>query len=126
MHTLLRMIISQPQMLLAHASAYMALVQEQGNSALRQLYRQVCWLALSTASLAVSATLAGVALMLWCLAPQQAGFTAPWVLVAVPCVPLVTGLWAAFQASRFGPVPLCDALQQQLAADLSLFDASAP
>ena len=125
MNPLLRLFSSQPQLLLTHASGYVALVREEGERSVRLLCQRACWLALAYASLSVGATLTGVALMLVCAGPL-ANVISLWILVVVPTVPLMLGLWALLQANRIGPMPLWEALRKQLDIDQSLFAARTP
>jgi hypothetical protein len=125
MNRLLRLFTSQPQLLLNHATGYVALVREQGARSLTLLCKLAAWLALAYASFAISAGLAGVALMLWSTTSQD-HLRFSWLLLVVPCVPLVIGLWATLEARRIGPMPISVALRQQLAKDHSLFTASTP
>jgi len=118
-HPILRLVVAQPQLLAEHVSAYALLLAEEGSSAAARVHRQVGARLILIACVAVSAALAGVALMLW--ATLAAGSIAqPWVLVAVPVLPLLPGAWAwavAREVDSAGPFAL---LRGQLDADIAL------
>ena len=115
MNTLWHLAASRPQLLVAHAAGYLALVQEDGSRSLQQVVRRLLGLALAFGGFCVAAMLGGVALL---LAPD---LSAPaWLLVVVPLVPACAGLAGVWVVRRPGPLPLWVALRQQWAADRAL------
>ena len=115
-HPLLRLIATQPHLLVEHAEAYAELASEEiGKTASAWKWRVV----LSVAALfliGVAAILAGVALMLWAVIPST-DIQAPWALVAGPLVPAVVALGCLIKA-RQKPPSTFDVLKKQIRADL--------
>lgn len=95
----LRLAWQHPQWLAEHASAYVALAADEGSLAAARLLRQTRLQLLCGACIAVAATLAGVALMLWAALPALADDRV-WALAVVPLLPLIGAFWARRQAGR--------------------------
>jgi len=123
---LLHLLSAQPQLLVEHAQAYAELAVDEVGRTTTSWKRRTLLQAVALCSLLVAAVLAGVALMLWSVAPA-AQLHAPWILLATPMPPLVLALacgWAGLGRGRDSAWP---ALRQQLNADLALWrDASTP
>ncbi len=119
MQPLLRLIASQPDLLVEHARAYAELVSAQTGQALGAWRRQAVLGATGLCLLGVAAVLGGVALMLWAMLPAVPG-QATWALLAVPLPPLVAAL-ACLAAARHSPDGDAFALvREQVLADLAM------
>jgi cytochrome bd-type quinol oxidase subunit 2 len=112
---LLKLALREPSLLSEHASAYAQLLkQDAARWQSRQLARAV-YLAAAAAGLAIGATFAGVALMLYAVTDSD-----HWLLWIVPAVPLV-GAVAALLLARAAPPPMFARVQQQFAEDAQVF-----
>lgn len=117
-HPLVRLVATQPELLVEHAGAYAGLVGEElGKTAAAWKLRVVLNMA-ALCLLAVSAVLAGVALMLWATVPA-AQLQAPWALIAAPAIPALIAIGCAL-AGREKYVSAFADINQQLAADLAM------
>ena len=104
-HPLFRLVAAQPQLLAEHLSSYADLLAGEWTAGSGLLLRRLALQLVGLICLAVSGTLAGVALLLWLMLPH-AGVGLPWLLAAVPAAPAVLGLWAFLASAR---VPRRDA-----------------
>jgi hypothetical protein len=122
LHPLLRLALARPDLLADHASAYaeLALDNARDVAAAWQL-RLVGWVLLA-AGVLLCVTFAGVALMLY---GAVAAVTQPWLLWAVPLVPLLLALVGAWLARRPAAARGGVSVAQQFEADLSLLRARA-
>jgi len=122
----LKLVTGQPQLLAEHAEAYGELLQAEAAALSTAWRRQAVLGALAVASAAVAAVLAGVAVMLWAtMAPAQA--QAPWLLWAVPLLPLVAAGLCTLLARQHAPAVPFGVLRQQLRADWGLLrEAESP
>ena len=119
MHPLLQLLATRPQLLADHAEAYGALLSADISQASAAWQRRAGLNLVALCCLAVSATLFGVALMLWAVVPTTQ-INAAWVLVAVPLLPLVLSL-ACLIATRFNAgVGPFDNLRRQVKTDLAM------
>jgi hypothetical protein len=119
MHPLLRLVASQPQLLVDHAEAYAELVTVEVGAASAGWTRRVVLNAAGLCGLGVAAVLAGVAAMLWAALPGP-GMQAPWVLIVVPLLPLAGALGCLGRARAHGRGVAFDALRRQVQADLAM------
>jgi uncharacterized membrane protein YqjE len=121
----LKLVTGQPQLLAEHAEAYAELVQAEA-AALGSVWRRQAVLGLlAVANAAVAAVLAGVALMLWATtAPAQ--WQAPWLLLAVPLLPLAAALGCMLLARQNRAVAPFGSLREQLQADWGLLRTTEP
>lgn len=119
MHPLLRLVASQPQLLVDHAEAYAELVTVEISAASAGWTRRVALNAAGLCGLGVAAVLAGVACMLWAALPAS-GMQAPWALIVVPLLPLAVALGCLGLARSRGHGPAFDALRRQVQADLAM------
>ena len=119
---LLRLLAARPAWLLEHAQAYAGLALEQATLSSAAWQRRTTLQLLALASGLLSAGLAGVALMLWAMNPQATGERL-WLLVAVPLLPLVTGLALALAARGIAQPQGLQTLRQHWQADLDMLHA---
>jgi hypothetical protein len=117
LHPLLRLCVEQPELAAEHASAYAALLVEDGTAAALQLQRRVALQWVGGVCAAVATTLAGTALMLWAALPSLP-MPHPELLWAVPAVPLLLLGWV-IGVRRSADAPPFAALRQQVQADLA-------
>jgi hypothetical protein len=122
LHPLLRLALARPDLLADHAGAYaeLALDNARDVAAAWQL-RLVGWVLLAVGVL-LGITFAGVALMLH---GAFATVTQPWLLWAVPSMPLLVALVGAWLARRPTSARRGVSVAQQFEADLSLLRARA-
>lgn len=119
LQALVHLLATRPRWLAAHAEAYAELGLAEAAEAATAWQRSLWLWAVMLCALAVSATLAGVALLLWAVMPAVPAATA-WLLWATPLLPLVAVALAGAahrhnrQAGRFA------CLREQWQADRSL------
>ena len=121
----LELLAKRPQLLAAHASAWVDLLAAEGGAALADWLRGL-WLKLAAAlAAALGLGLAAVALMLWAVTPasqlQQPGVV--WVLLLVPMLPwaVAVACWIVGRRQTDGGSQVRFArLAQQWQADVML------
>jgi len=118
-HPLFRLIASEPQMVAEHLEAYSELVAEEFGAVAAQWKRRMALQALSAGCIVVAILLVGVSLMLWGVMPLDT-MNAPWVLIAVPAIPLVMALWAHFAAKAPTAEHGLKMIREQFAADAAM------
>ncbi|WP_342133645.1 hypothetical protein [Hydrogenophaga sp. OTU3427] len=93
---LVQLLAAHPAWLLAHAQGYADLALEQATLTSATWQRRVLLQLAALGCALLGAGLAGVAAMLWAIAPQATGERL-WVLLATPALPLVLALvlWLA-------------------------------
>ena len=117
-HPLLRLVATQPQLLLDHAEAYANLLSEEIGHLSGAWKRRALLHALALCSVVVATVLAGVALMLWAIVPF-AEMQAPWALVAAPLLPIAVAI-GCLAAARQPSNQAFDQLRKQLKADMGM------
>ena len=120
--TLLRLLAARPAWLLEHAQAYAGLALEQAALSSAAWQRRTTLQLLALASGLLGAGLAGVAVMLWAMIPQATGERL-WLLVAVPLLPLATGLALALAARGITQPQGLQTLKQHWQADIDVLHA---
>lgn len=125
MHPLFRLISTRPQLLADHAEAYAALVAAEVPRVSAAWKRRALLLALALVCLAVAAGLAGVAWMLWAVLPESQ-IRAPWVLLVVPAVPVLTAIACLLAARSTGEAGAFSELREQVKADIGMLREVAP
>lgn len=122
----LKLVTGQPQLLAEHAEAYAELLQAEAVALSTAWRRQAVLGALAVGNAAVGTVLAGVALMLWATTPP-AQWQAPWLLLAVPLLPLAAAVGCALLArQRTAAAAPFGSLRQQLRADWGLLRETEP
>ncbi len=119
LYTLLRLSLTQPQLLVEHADAYSELVSTEFRSACALWQRQLWLSALAIACLAVAAVLAGVAWMLWAVTPAE-NIRAPWALLGAPLLPCALALGCLIQVRSRSDGAAFEKLMEQLRADIAM------
>lgn len=124
-HPLLRLVATHPHLLADHAQAYGELIGDEIGKTATSLKQRAALTAAAIGLLVFGIGFAGVALLIWAAIPVSA-MPMPWVLIAVPAVPLLLGIVFLLYAQRT-PEAGFKNLKQQLAADMSLLrEATAP
>ena len=96
-HPLFRLLVSEPQMLADHVEAYAELVSEEVGAVAARMKRRMLLQAVSLVGIGLGLFFGVIALMLWAAVPE---LRAPWVLIAVPVVPLLVGIGCRFGANK--------------------------
>jgi len=118
-HPLIKMLVSRPEMLAEHVGAYAELAAAEASQAVDQTRNKVIVGAAAGLLALIGLVLAGVAGLL-CAALPMAAMPAPWLLVAVPALPLVAAI-AAVLWLRSRPASTSFALlREQMAHDSAL------
>lgn len=124
-HPLIRLMVSQPELLAEHLSAYAALVGSEVQDVKARLLKRLLLGAVALCCLGVAVVLTGVSLMLWAVTPvlTTGGI---WALILVPGLPAAGAVAAGMLARQ----PVVDTafttLQAQLDADARMLaDAGA-
>ena len=113
---LFRLATREPEILADHVEAYSELIAGELNTAATRGQRRAALGLLGYASFAVAGLLTAMALMLWAVIPVTT-MNEPWVLLIVPLVPAIVGLWALRSARTvMGQEPFVT-LRRQWAAD---------
>lgn len=118
-HPLIRLLATKPDLLADHLGGYAALVGAQASQAQTALISRAALLAAVAGCMALGLGLGGVALLLLAVVPLAA-MPLPWLLAAVPALPLLVAAacwWALQQRPQAWSM---DALRTQWAADAAL------
>ncbi len=117
LNVLLKLIVTQPQLLLTHAENYADLLTQVCRRSLMQWQRQWMLYALSVGFFVVGVACAAISLLLYSalpvLNPQSA-----WVLVVLPAVLLVISAVLFLMAKQSKVDPLLQDIQEQIALDI--------
>lgn len=117
-HPLLRLLVTEPQLLADHVEAYAVLVDEEIANVVSIWKRRVVLNVIAFGLLAVGLTLGGVALMFWAVLPTP-DIRSSWTLILVPSIPMAIALVCLLACRREMPRAFPDT-KQQLAADLMM------
>lgn len=118
MHPLLRLVATQPQLLVDHVEAYVDLVAEEIGHVSSAWKLRILLYAVALCGVVVATVLAGVALMLWAVVPFSE-MHAPWALVAAPLLPIAGAIWCLI-AARQEATDSFDNLRKQVKADIGM------
>ena len=122
MHFLLDLWLSRPQLLVAHAQAYGALVEEE----LDQVAAACRWWgllhAIATCCVTTAAVLYGVALMLW-LVLEANQMQTPWQMWIAPLLPLAVAIACLVAARLKKPLQSIARVREQINADIAMLRA---
>lgn len=119
LHPIFSTVVSRPDLVADHLSAYVALASEEAAATGRDLKVRALAFAVAGVFALVFVLLAGVAAMLGLLHGQF-----HWALVLVPGAALVVALVAALAGRRPAPGERFAELRRQLAADVGLLRTS--
>ncbi|MEO5797269.1 MAG: hypothetical protein ABIP34_20765 [Rhodoferax sp.] len=118
MHPLLRLIATQPQLLLDHAEAYADLLAEEIGHASSAWKLRTLLYAVALCCVVVATVLAGVALMLWAVVPFSE-MHAPWALVVAPLLPIAGAICCLLIAHKETNQGFSN-LRKQVKADMGM------
>jgi uncharacterized membrane protein YqjE len=113
---LFRLATREPEVLADHVEAYSELIAGELNTAATRWQRHAALRVLGYASFVVAGLLIAIALMLWAIVPVTT-MNEPWVLLVVPLVPAIVGLWASTSARTASGAENFLTLRRQWAAD---------
>jgi hypothetical protein len=116
---LLRLLASQPALLVDHAVAYAHLVEAEIDRVLTRSERRALWGAAELCNLTAAGVLAGVALMVASVSPQLSPLAVA-VLIGTPLLPLLLAAWLHWQLRRPVVEKPFDTLRNQWRADVQL------
>lgn len=123
MHPLFALLATRPQLLVEHALAYSALINQELGATYAAWRRQAVLRAVALGCAAVAWALGAVALMLWAVTPP-ALIQASWVLFAMPLLPLVVAAVCMVQARQSDAGHSFARLTQQIEDDLVMLRAA--
>lgn len=121
---LLRLAMTQPQVLAGHAQAYAELASAEFGEAATRLKRQALLTAAGLCGIAVAAVQGGVALMLWAVTPSPQ-IHAAWALLVAPLLPALAGLACLLAARQAARAESFAAVRRHLQADVDMLRESA-
>lgn len=117
-HPLFIALAQQPSLFAEHADAYADLALAEWQGVTGQLTsRALIWVLTAVLGL-VGLMLLGTALLLWAVVPM-ASMPMPWLLWAVPAVPLLGAGVSAWVAATRREAPAFEALRAQWAQDMA-------
>lgn len=123
MHFLLDLWLTRPQLLVDHAQAYGALVEEE----LGQVVAACRWWAtlhaIASCCLTTAAVLSGVALMVSVVLKANQWQT-PWLMWMVPLLPLALAIACLVVARRRKPLQSLARVREQINADVAMLRAA--
>lgn len=118
-HPLFTTLARRPELVAEHLGAYAQLLGAETAETAALLRRRLRWQVLGGLSLALGLILGGTALLLWAALPLAA-MPHPWVLAAVPAVPLALAAYSAWKLSTLPWSCSFALLRQQMAQDQAL------
>ncbi len=116
-----RLLSTRPELLVNHAAAYGALIEEQASIKFAGWRRTAIRQAIALIALGVACVSIEVAVMLWAVSSTlttAAGVT----LIVAPLVPLLVAAWFARTVPGDDTPPISKVLQEQFKADWALFE----
>jgi hypothetical protein len=116
---LFRLATREPEVLAEHVEAYSELVAEELHTAATRWKRHLVLKVVGYAAFLLAGLLLTISLLLWAVVPVTA-MNEPWVLLVVPLVPAIVGLWASRSARKAMGTETFATLRYQWAADRGL------
>lgn len=118
----LRILLDEPELLVGHAAAYAALIQEDAARWQARLARRLGYLILAVIGISLALIFGGVALMLYAVTSVS-----HWLLWVVPAVPLGGAAVAFWCLRRQVPAPPAfQRVRTQAGEDMRLFGWKEP
>jgi len=118
-HPLLHLIATKPQLLGDHVHAYTDLIGAEVGKTSKMWISRAVYLGAAAFMLLLGLVFVGIALMLWAVVPTD-DMNAPWLLVVVPLVPIVGGVFCYFRSKTDQKQAAFDTIKQQLQADMDM------
>ena len=119
LHPMFKTAVSRPELLAEHVAAYGQLIAAQAQTAANQWRRRALLGGVVALSAALGIGLAGVAALFVAAVPLSA-MPMPWLLLAVPLVPLTVAAVCVLQMQRLEEPSALAPLREQFAADAAL------
>jgi hypothetical protein len=119
LHPMFKIVASRPELLAEHLAAYGQLIAVQAQAQAEQWRRRAVLIAVAGLSALIGVGLAGAAVLVLAAVPLQA-MPAPWLLLAVPLLPLAVAGACAWQLHGLQPASTLAPLREQFAADAAL------
>ncbi len=119
MHPFFKLMVDRPAVITDHVAAYASLATLELSSAVMQLRLRALKTTIALSCAAVTAVLAGVALMLWAVTPADQ-LHAAWALWFAPGGPAIVAMWSWRSAQAVGDAPAFSALRSQVRADIDM------
>src|SRR5262249_14834866 len=116
-HPLLTLIATKPQLLGDHVEAYAELVGTEVGKTSKLLMMRIVYGVAAAFLLSTFITFTGVAIMFWAVVPTDS-MNVPWLLVLVPLVPLVGGVFCLVRAKASTGRNAFETVKEQLSADM--------
>jgi hypothetical protein len=118
-HPLVRLLATEPQLVVEHVGAYADLIECEAREAQRRFTIRLALSLLALCCLGVAAVLTGVALMLYAITPALST-QAQWALGAAPAVPILIAIFAGLVARRPSAERAFASIRAQISADLQM------
>jgi hypothetical protein len=117
MQAFIRLITTQPQLLVDHAEAYADLLATEARNISGAWKRRALLNVVALVCMIAAVIFAGVAIMLWAVVPE-AQIQAPWALIITPLLPLAIAIACLLMARLPSESNAFDTLRQQVKADM--------
>ncbi|WP_173123529.1 phage holin family protein [Pseudaquabacterium terrae] len=118
-HPMLKLLATQPELLAEHVAAYAELASAEASEAAQGLRQRTLLGGLAALLALLGLIFSGVAALLLAALPLRE-MPLPWVLLAVPAVPLIAALGCWLRMRTKPSTPKFVQLRQQVAADTAL------
>ena len=118
-HPLLHLVATKPHLLGDHVQAYTELIGAEVEKTSKRWLSSVVFYAVAAFLLTAGLIFTGIALMLWAVVPSD-NMNSPWLLIVVPLVPLIGGVFCIFRARSSPSQTPFETVKGQLDADLAM------
>jgi hypothetical protein len=117
MQAFIRLITSQPQLLVDHAEAYADLLATEMRNISGAWKRRALLNIVALVCMMAAVIFAGVAIMLWAVVPQTQ-IQAPWALIVTPLLPFAIAIACLLIARSPSESHSFDTVREQVKADM--------
>jgi len=118
-HPLLHLLATKPQLLGDHVEAYTELIGAEVQKTTKSWVSRAVLFAAAAFLLLIGVVFLGVALMLWAVVPSDS-MNVPWLLVLVPVVPLLAGVFCVMRARAAPKQSAFETVKEQFNADFAM------
>lgn len=118
-HPLVRLLATEPQLVVEHVGAYAELIECEAREAQRRFTLRLAFSLVALCCIGVAAVLTGIAVMLWAITPALSA-QAHWALVAAPAIPAVVAILCGVAARRPAAERAFASIKAQISADLQM------